>query len=60
MALINSLKEQIEEMKKKEDRLEKAMAEVMVRTFILKNDLENYHQKRPVKMSVNNDPEKEL
>ena len=31
LALINSLKEQIEEMKKKEDRLGKAMAEVMVR-----------------------------
>ena len=30
LALINSLKQQIEEMKKKEDRLEKAMAEVMV------------------------------
>ena len=30
LALINSMKEQIEELKKKEDRLEKQMAEVMV------------------------------
>ena len=30
LALINSMKEQIEDLKKKEDRLEKQMADVMV------------------------------
>ena len=33
LALINSLKEQIEEMKKKEERLEKEIAEAMVKNF---------------------------
>jgi len=40
LALINSLKEQIEEMKKKEDRLEKAMAEVMSQNRKLTEPLE--------------------
>jgi len=40
LALINSLKEQIEEMKKKEDRLGKAMAEVMSQNRKLTEPLE--------------------
>merc|ERR1712130_257053 len=40
LALINSLKQQIEEMKKKEDRLEKAMAEVMSQNRKLTEPLE--------------------
>ena len=37
LALINSLKEQIEEMKKKEERLEKEIAEAMVSLISEKN-----------------------
>ena len=40
LALINSLKEQIEEMKKKEERLEKEIAEAMV-LFFTKNEIMN-------------------